>query len=414
MRITIITIGSTGDVLPYTGLARRLAADGHEVAIATHAPFEDTVRTRGVGFHPLPMDMEAELTSTRGRRALRTSSQGSAAMARLYLQHWRALGTAIVEAATGSDLLLVSAMGWQGVHVAEALGIPSMGVYLQPMEPTTAFPPWMVTQRSLGAHGNRVAAKGVRTLGQVPFRSATRALRRDLGLEPVGIRQHFARLERERWPALHGFSPTVLPAPPDWPEWRGVVGYWWPAAATGWEPSTELVDFLEDGDPPVLVTLGSMAPQDAERRFASIRTALRAAGRRAIVQTGWAGAGTAPGHDLLTIGSAPHDWLMARVTAVVHHAGAGTTAAGLRAGLPAVPLPLAADQPLWARRLVELGAAPDALPLRRLDEGRLAEAIRRAVEEPGPRARSREVADRMAGEDGAGAVAEAIRTGRYW
>src|SRR5699024_9194153 len=170
----------------------------------------------------------------------------------------------------------------------------------------------------------------------------------------------------------------------------------------------------EDGDPPVLVTLGSMAPQDAERRFASIRTALRAAGRRAIVQTGWAGAGTAAGDDLLTIGSAPHDWLMARVTAVVHHAGAGTTAAGLRAGLPAVPLPLAADQPLWARRLVELGAAPAALPLRRLDEGRLAEAIRWAVEEPGLRARSREVADRMADEDGPGAVAEAIRTGRYW
>lgn len=414
MRITIITIGSTGDVLPYTGLAARLQRDGHEVAIATHAPFEDLVRSRGADFRPLPMNMQAELGSQRGQRALRTSAAGSTGSVALYVRHWRAMGEAIVRAATGSDLLLVSTLGWQGIHVAEGLKIPSMGVYLQPVDPTAAFPPWMLTQRSLGRWGNRVAARTVRNLGQLPFRSATRELRRELGLEPVGIREHFARLEAQRWPAAYGYSRSVLPAPEDWPAWRPVVGFWWPVSEPGWQPPAELTEFLAGGEPPVLVTLGSMTPTDPEASVASIRQALQATGRRAIVQSGWAALGMESDERVLVVDAVPHEWLFPQVAAVVHHSGAGTTAAGLRAGLPTVPLPLAADQPLWAHRLVEIGVAPTAVPLSRLDAEALAGAIGRATAEPAFRRRAGLLANRLAAEDGAGAVADAIASGRYW
>lgn len=113
MRVVVVAIGSTGDVLPYTGLAARLRADGHEVVvIATHAPFERTVRARGRGFHPLPMDMERELTSQWGQRSLRYSATGSAGTIVPYRRHWRAQGTAITRAASGADVLLVSTLGW--------------------------------------------------------------------------------------------------------------------------------------------------------------------------------------------------------------------------------------------------------------------------------------------------------------
>ena len=414
MRITIITIGSTGDVLPYTGLAARLQTDGHEVAIATHAPFEELVRSRGADFRPLPMNMQAELGSQRGQRALRTSAAGSTGSIALYVRHWREMGEAIVEAATGADLLLVSTLAWQGIHVAEGLNIPSMGVYLQPVDPTGAFPPWMLTQRSLGRWGNRVAARTVRNLGQLPFRSATRELRRKLGLAPVGIREHFAQLEAQRWPAVYGYSPAVLPAPADWPAWRPVAGFWWPVSDLDWEPSAELTEFLAAGEPPVLVTLGSMTPADSEASAATIQQALAATGQRAIVQSGWAALGVEAGERLLVVGAVPHDWLFPQVAAVVHHSGAGTTAAGLRAGLPTIPLPLAADQPLWARRLVEIGAAPTTVPLHRLDAERLAGAITRATAEPAFRRRAALLGGQLAAEDGAGVVAEAIASGRYW
>ncbi|SFO23293.1 UDP:flavonoid glycosyltransferase YjiC, YdhE family [Pseudonocardia ammonioxydans] len=414
MRVVVVAIGSTGDVLPYTGLAARLRADGHEVAIATHAPFDAAVRASGARFHPLPMDMERELASPRGQRSLRYSATGSAGTVALYRRHWREMGAAITRAAAGADVLLVSMLGWQGIHVAEAMGIPSMGVYLQPFDPTAEFPPWALTRRSLGRWGNRAAARALRVLGQVPFRSATAELRRDLGLAPLGIREHFARLDRDRWPVFYGFGSAVLGAPRDWPAWRRVVGYWWPEAEPGRELPPELTAFLATGDPPVVVTLGSMAPGDAGSRLAAIRAALRATGRRAVVQAGWAGLDPIGDERLLTIGPARHDLLFPQAAAVVHHAGAGTTAAGLRAGVPAVPLPLAADQPLWARRLVELGVAPAEIPLRRVTAAALAGAVGDAVQRPGPRQQAGRLAERLAGEDGAGAVAEALRTGRYW
>ncbi|WP_420112439.1 glycosyltransferase [Pseudactinotalea sp.] len=414
MQITIITIGSTGDVLPFTGLAARLSADGHDVTIATHAQFEELVRSRGAGFSPLPMDMTRELSSQRGQRALRTSAAGSTGNIGLYRRHWRAIGEAIVRASADSDMLLLSVMAWQGIHVAEALKIPSMGVYLQPMDPTAAFPPWTLTQRSLGGWGNRASARAVRLLGQLPFKSTTDDLRRDLGLAPIGIRRHFASLEQSRWPTVYGYSPSVLPAPTDWPEWRPVVGYWWPVADREWRPRDELTDFLAAGEPPVLITLGSMTPTDAQAQLSTIRAALAASGRRGIVQAGWAGLKPHADDGLLPVDALPHEWLLPQVSAVVHHAGAGSTAAGLRAGLPAVPLPLAADQPLWASRLVDLGVAPTSIPLRRLDRDRLTSAVVRATSEESFRVRAEHVAARLATEDGAEAVAEAISSGRYW
>ncbi|MDQ3901833.1 MAG: hypothetical protein M3319_15790 [Actinomycetota bacterium] len=132
------------------------------------------------------------------------------------------------------------------------------------------------------------------------------------------------------------------------------------------------------------------------------------AGVRAIVQAGWAEVSVAGDH-VLQIGDVPHEWLFPRMAAVVHHAGAGTTAAALRAGLPAVTVPVIADQPFWANRVHRLGAGPTPVPFAELTAERLAAAIRAALDQPRHRQRATGLARLINGEDGADAVLTRIR-----
>jgi UDP:flavonoid glycosyltransferase YjiC (YdhE family) len=202
----------------------------------------------------------------------------------------------------------------------------------------------------------------------------------------------------------------VVPRPADWRDGLEVTGYWWPARPAQWSPPPDLVDFLTAGPPPVFAGLGSMAPDDAGRISDLITRAAREAGTRVVIQAGRAGltlSGQLPGESIL-IGDVPHDWLFPQMAALVHHAGAGTTAAGLRAGVPAIGVPMIGDQPFWAARLAALGAGPRPIPLRRLTVPGLAAAIRDATSQPTYRDRARDLASRIAGENGTAPVTDAV------
>jgi UDP:flavonoid glycosyltransferase YjiC (YdhE family) len=309
----------------------------------------------------------------------------------------------MLAAAREADVLLVTPTTWFGVHIADGLGLPSLGVYLQPLSPTKAFAPPTLGARSLGGRANYRAGYLLLKAGQRPFRGVVDELRSRLGLPPTTPSAWVAATEARRWPILYGYSPLVVPPPPDWPAWHRPVGYWWPAPEPGFAPAPELADFLAAGPPPVYFGFGSMPARDRDALSALLVRAARKAGVRAIVSAGWAGL-SATGQDVLAVGDVPHEWLFPRVAAVVHHGGAGTTAAGLRAGVPAVPVPFMVDQPFWARRLRLLGVAPGSVPLRRLSADRLAAAVTAAVTDPGYRRRARALAVRVAEEDGAGAV----------
>ena len=168
-----------------------------------------------------------------------------------------------------------------------------------------------------------------------------------------------------------------------------------------------MVDFLADGPPPVFVDFGSVSVGAGDRLSPVVADALRTAGVRGIVQSGWANLAVA-GDDLMTTGFVPYEWLFPQVAAVVHHAGAGTTAAALRAGVPSVPVPVTWDHPFWARRLRELGTAPAVLSYRRLSAARLADAIRAAIDRPQYRQRAASLAASLEREDGAGAMIAAL------
>lgn len=259
----------------------------------------------------------------------------------------------------------------------------------------------------LGRSLNRAAGRTVLAAGVQTSARTTRALRARLGLPPMRASSLWTRLAAERWPVLYGFSGSVLPRPADWGSALEVTGYWWPPVPAQWRPPAELEAFLGAGPPPVYIGLGSRNIDD-DRIAAAVRDGLRQAGLRAVVQAGWAGL-SVDGDDVLTVGETPHEWLFPRMAAVAHHCGAGTTAAGLRAGVPTVGLPVVADQPFWAARVAALGAGPRPVPLRRLTADRLAAALRAAVDDRRYRSRATELAADLRGEDGAERVAAALQ-----
>jgi UDP:flavonoid glycosyltransferase YjiC (YdhE family) len=259
--------------------------------------------------------------------------------------------------------------------------------------------------RSLGPLGNRLAGLAL-AAAPAPYDKARRRIGRS------------ARKPR----VFHGFSEIVVPRPRDWPARLSMTGYWWPATPATWQPPAGLLEFLDAGPPPVFLGFGSNGAADR----ALIIEATRQSGVRAVIQSAHP-TGPAPGDRvgngetnarddkpgalaidarLFEIGVVPHGWLFPRMAAVVHHCGAGTTAAGLRAGVPTVAVPRYTDQPFWARRLHALGAAPKPLPHRHLTADTLAAAIREAVTEPRYRHTAGALSERLATEDGAAPIIE--------
>lgn len=398
----MMTAGSRGDVAPYTGLGAGLVRAGHDVTLAAHGVFEPLVAGSGVRFRPLPVDPRAELHSARGRR-LHDARTGAGKLVRLASMARGAVDemtAALVEVAREGEVLLVGgALGPLGHAIADGLSVPALGLHLQPLHPTGEFPAPVLGTRSLGTMGNRLSGRVVMTTVELLFSDAVRSLPRH------GIVTTDRSRGRRARPLLHGYSELVVPRPRDWPAGLEVSGYWWPHE-TG-QLSRELEDFLAVGPPPVFVGLGSATVPDPERVSREIVTALRAAKVRGIVQRGWAGL-DARGDDILTVDEVPHSLLFPRTAAVVHHAGAGTTGAVLRAGVPSVPVPVQFDAAFWASRLTALGTAPGVVPLRRLTSETLAGALRRATEDGSHQERARVLADRLAVEDGVAPVLAAL------
>jgi UDP:flavonoid glycosyltransferase YjiC (YdhE family) len=212
-------------------------------------------------------------------------------------------------------------------------------------------------------------------------------------------------------PVLNGYSPAVIPPAPDWGDRVRVTGYWFLEPPADWTPPPALEEFLQAGPPPVYVGFGSMSSRKPEETAELVFAALKQAGQRAILLSGWSGlraADVPPG--VFMVESVPFQWLFPRMAAVVHHGGAGTTAAGLRAGVPSIVVPFFGDQPFWGRRVYDLGAGPRPIPRRQLTVERLALALRTAVTDESIRGHAAALGAKIRTEDGPRAAVEIIET----
>jgi UDP:flavonoid glycosyltransferase YjiC (YdhE family) len=403
MKILIITVGTRGDVQPYLALAKGLMRAGHELWLATDATFESFVTAAGVGFKPIQADprqaMQEDVRQVGGNpvKFIRWLNRQFKPLARDFFVDVKA-------AAEGMDALLFATLAFPAYHVGLGLGIPSLATYLQPSTPTRAFsgpagqaPEWFPFRG--------LANKWVAELAMFSVFAMTKGVidecRQEMLSLPKMPWRQYLKLNTADVPIVYGYSRHVVPVPPDWGEWLHVAGYWFLETEQAWRPPAELSRFLESGPPPVYIGFGSMVDREAETVTQIVLQALAQSGRRAILLGGWSelGGGDLP-PTILRIDQAPHSWLFPRLAAVVHHGGAGTTAAGLRAGVPSVIVPFFADQPFWASRVQALGVGPAPIPRQKLTAGRLSEAIEEAVTNEAMRHRAAELGRTIRGEDG--------------
>jgi len=415
MNITMLAIGSRGDVQPLVALGLGLQSAGHVVQVATHTEFDNFVQSRGLPFFPLQMDSRECLASEVGQDSM---EEGTSPM-RSLLDFARMVNTALEQlsidtlaACQATDMIIYSPLGsFVAPHVAEKVKVPTIAAILAPMHRTRAFPSYGApTTRNLGGLLNLLSYYPAEALVWLPYRSTVNKIRQELlNLPPIPWWVNYARQWEKQSKAICGFSPTVVPKPADWGKHVDITGYWFLDGEVDWEPSTQLADFLAAGTPPVYIGFGSMSTRDPEHKTEIALQALSRSGQRGLLVTGWGGlrAAELPDH-VLQIEAAPHDWLLPRMGAVVHHGGAGTTAAGLRAGKPTIIIPHFIDQPFWGKRVLDLGVGPPPIPQQKLSVDRLAEAISLAMNDEGMQQRAADLGDQISTEDGIGRAVEVI------
>jgi len=417
MKITVFAAGSRGDIQPCVVLCRGLQQAGYRVRLAAPEDFAGFNQDHGVDFYPLRGDVQQIMASDTGRGFMETGGANP-------LKSIRAMRTmlapivlnmaedAFTACHDADAIICLGVLSAFGNSIAEALGRPMMNIEPTPLLPTKAFPaPSWPIQRDLGGLHNYISGKAMLHVIWLWYRPFANEFRRRLGLSPNTAASFYHALRST--PLLSAYSPSIIPPPADWPERVHITGYLYLDDRADWEPTPELKEFLDAGEPPVYFGFGSMAGRNPEQLAKLILEALARSGQRGLLLTGWGGLRTewVP-EDVFILDSAPHNWLFPRMAAVVHHGGAGTTAEGLRAGVPAVIVPFVFDQLFWGARIKAMGLGPNPIPQKQLTADRLAEAINIAVTDPDIKQRAISYGKAIRTENGIGNALEVIK--RYF
>ncbi|KAK3708966.1 Sterol 3-beta-glucosyltransferase [Vermiconidia calcicola] len=412
LRITCLTIGSRGDVQPYIALCKGLKAHGHHVKIATHTQFEGWVTKHGIEFanvegdpHEL-MRLCVENGMFTPSFVLETNSKARGWLDELLRTTWKAC--------QNSDLLIESPSAMAGIHIAEALGIPYFRAFGMPWTKTRAYPhAFAVPNAKMGGQYNYMTYVifenlfWTMTMGQI-----NRWRRKTLNLPPTDL----GKLQINKVPFLYNFSPSVVVPPLDFSDWIRVTGYWFLDEADEWTPPEDLLAFIkkarDDGAKLVYIGFGSIPVSDSKQLTQQIVDAVLKADVRCIFSKGWsdhfegedANAPELPSA-IYQIRSAPHDWLFNQIDAAVHHGGAGTTGASLRAGLPTVIKPYFGDQFFFATRAEDLGVG---IHLKKVTVNSLGKALWLATNDERMRTKARMLGEQIRQENGVDNAINAI------
>jgi sterol 3beta-glucosyltransferase len=413
MTITMLAIGSRGDVQPYIALGVELQRAGYAVRVATFANFASFVTQHGLEFYPIRGDVAAVASSAEVKKA------GQADNPLRFLQSFNKLKSLVFElqqdfwaACEGATAVVYHPGVAIGYFIAQELGIPSILATPFPMTPTRAYPNLIFYDRvRLGKGWNWLTHKLFeQIMWQTSKSPIKRFWREKFGRLPAHLACPYPQQTSLTHPTITSCSNDVFAKPADWPAHVHNTGYWFLEGEADWQPSAELLAFLAQGPPPVYVGFGSLGDSAvAEQTTALVVAALQQAGQRGVLATGWSGmaqmADLPP--EMFMLESAPHAWLFPQMAAVVHHGGAGTTAAGFRAGVPSIVIPHSNDQFAWGRRVAELGVGAPPIPRKRLTAEGLAGAIGVAMQ-PAVREAARVLGEKIAGEEGVKTAAAII------
>ncbi len=393
MRIALVTAGSRGDVEPFAALARRAIDAGHDVALAVpQDPGVDLsglpVRHLRISFHDLVGD--AGVSPVAALRTFRSTIRP--AMARMLEDALRTILQLRPDVVVHHPKVLTAPVA------ATHLGVPSVVVSAVPaLSATRAFPAPGVVARDLGGPLNRLTYSALRGSSAMFAGDVRRAARR-AGVSGPADPPHAS---------LAPVSPELLSRPADWPASARLTGSWPPA--TGGAALPAGVQAFMDRGPFLYAGFGSMTGGDPLERARTVIVSARVVGLRILLATGWGGLALprdlAGDGDVLAVPEVDHDVVLPRAEVAVHHGGAGTVHAALRAGTPSVVVPFAADQAFWGAAVAARGLGPAPVPSTKLSRGRLQPALERALTQ---RAHVAQVGARVRAEDGIAVTLEVL------
>ena len=385
MKITILTIGSRGDIQPYVALGLALKHAGQQVQITTFKNFEPFILESGLDFYPVQGDISSFMSSEVANNARQVDNPLKLLRSFNQMKEYVFdLQKDFFDACQGSDAIVYHPGASIGYFIAQHLRIPSILATPFPMAPTKAYPSLIFYHLPrFGKLYNLLTHKIFENIMWMASRSPVQQFwKQNFGKKPDNFSSPYGMQTTKRLPTIISCSDAVFPRPEDWPKHVHNTGYWFLDESPDWGPSDDLLEFLKQGSTPVYVGFGSIAdPKLALETTQLVVDALNLAGQRGVLSSGWQGMsieGKIP-DGIYLLESAPHTWLFPRMAAVVHHGGAGTTAAGLRAGVPSVVIPHSNDQYAWGQRVYELGVGSKPIPRKQLNAERLAEAIKSAL-----------------------------------
>lgn len=337
-----------------------------------------------------------------GKNVLQTMREGQ----RLMKANLPLLVEDVWQASQDTDCL-ISHVGLSAAAqtAAEAQRIPLICGTLQPFAPTRAFvhPLWPI-RTSLGGSYNRLTGSLMTRLTWQIFQSQVNRLRQgSLNLPAQTYAGWLTAIRRA--PMLNAYSPHLIKRPVDWPENQRITGFWHAESEAGWQPPDDLRAFLSGGDPPICFTFGSMALDDRAATYSTLQEAQRLTGLRAVYIGEW---DDPRDESAIVIASCQYAWLFQHVKLVIHHGGAGTFAATLRAGIPSVTVPFLLDQFFWGELAQQSGVSLAPIPSKRINAKVLAAAIQRTITDPGMRQQAARLSTRIRGEDGPNQAAQVI------
>lgn len=407
MKITILTYGSRGDVQPFIPLSLGLMARGHSVKLAAPSRFKEFVEGYGIQFVPLAGEPE-ELS-----RRFNDAGNNFIKMISGMMEYATGIAVDVLHQTDASceeaDLIIHTFLHAVGAHTyARERNIPDIHIQIFPMFTPTGDYPNVVLPDLRFYFLNRLTHIMAAKIAWWGARLGFEQIRRRAGLTRRKLYWPFGEdPARPPTPVLCAWSPSIIPASSGWPDHVAVTGWYFFNSNKHALPSIELETFLKAGDPPVCISFGSMVNRDTEKVDRIVREALAQTENRGIILSGWSQVEHRTSTNILYLDAAPHDWLLPHCKMIIHHGGAGTTSAGLQAGIPNIVVPFAVDQPFWGRRVQQAGAGTAPIPVKKLSVEKLSQAILEAGTSS-YRQQAAEIGRNIRNEDGVGVAVRLI------
>ncbi len=415
-RIVLNTLGSLGDLHPFLGMAIGLARRGHTAVIATSEIYRSKIEAEGVGFAPVRPDLGALLDDRELMRKIWDRRRGTEYLLKeVILPSLEDSFEDLMAASERADLLVTHTTASAGPVVAELTRTPWLSVALQPMVFFSAYDPPVLGPAQWLRHFYR--------FGQWPFKLAFQVARRQVKswIKPILRLRRNVGLKTTENPIFRGqfshdgtlalFSKHFASAQPDWPRKTTVTGFVYYerlGEAFGEDTGTGLEEFLANGEPPILFTLGSSAVMQAGSFFEESIGAAEKLGRRAVLLVGpqqQISRKVPP--SIFLAEYAPYSAVMPRAAVTVHQGGIGTMAQALLAGRPMLTVPWAHDQPDNAERARKLGVSR-TLDRRRYSAESAARELAVLLGESEYGEKAAELRGRLLTEDGLAAACDRI------